>query len=396
MVIVEIIFWLSIFILFYSYVGYALLTYVFIKTNKPLTPVYSNIFQPSVTLLVAAYNEAEFIEDKIANTLQLDYPKEKLQFLFITDGSTDGTENIIKKQGQITILHNPERKGKTAALNRAVPFATGDIIVMCDANTILNKDCIKQLVKHYTDEKVGGVSGEKKVLSENGLTKQEGLYWKYESALKKLDAKYYTVVGAAGELFSFRKELWSDVEEDSLLDDFMISMRIVQKGYRILYEPDAFAIETASASVKDEAKRKVRISAGGFQSMGRLMPMLNIFKYGKASFLYISHRVLRWALCPFCLMLVLLSNIVLAAYSSQIVYTIMLIAQAAVYTFAIINWLLSYVKVKIPFVQPIQYFVFMNICVIRGFFRYVNGKQAVTWERAKRQTIQNKTLNTIA
>jgi cellulose synthase/poly-beta-1,6-N-acetylglucosamine synthase-like glycosyltransferase len=252
------------------------------------------------------------------------------------------------------------------------------------------------LVKHFIDEKVGGVSGEKKVVSDDGLTKQEGLYWKYESALKKLDACYYTVVGAAGELFSFRKKLWSDLEADTILDDFMTSMRIVQKGYRVLYEPKAIAIETASASVKDEAKRKVRISAGGFQSIMRLTPVLNILKYGKASFLYISHRVLRWAVCPFCLILALLANIILAQYSTNVIYIIFLVAQVSFYILALLNWLLSFKKLKIPMVQPLQYFVFMNICVIRGFFRYINGAQTVTWERAQRQSITNKTSNTVA
>jgi biofilm PGA synthesis N-glycosyltransferase PgaC len=155
-------------------------------------------------------------------------------------------------------------------------------------------------------------------------------------------------------------------------------------------------METASASVKDEAKRKVRISAGGFQSMSRLMPVLNIFKYRKASFLYISHRVLRWAVCPFCLVLALLCNVFLAVYSVQAIYGFFLVAQAAVYLLVALNWLLSFVKVKIPLIQPIQYFVFMNICVIRGFFRYINGKQAATWERAQRQAIPAKASNTVA
>lgn len=389
MLVLEIIFWLSIFFLFYSYAGYAIITYILIKMQKVQQPTLVANYTPSVTLLIAAYNEASFIEEKIANTFALDYPKEKLQIVFITDGSNDGTDTIITKYPGITVLHSNERKGKTAALNRAMPFATNEIVVMCDANTILNKDCIKLLVQDYQDANVGGVSGEKRVLSEDGLTKQEGLYWKYESALKKLDAKYYTVVGAAGELFSFRRILWSDVEEDTLLDDFMISMRIVEKGYRILYEPQAYAMETASASVKDEAKRKVRIAAGGFQSINRLLPMLNIFKYGKASFLYISHRVLRWAVCPFCLVLALVLNIVLAIQTQQIIYTYFLAAQLAAYALVLINWLLSKVNLKLPFVQPLQYFVFMNICVIRGLFRYIKGKQAVTWERAERQVITN-------
>ena len=394
MLLIEIIFWLSLFFLFYSYLGYAILTYILISLGKKKKYVLKpgDEPQPQVTIIIAAYNEEKFIESKIENTFELNYPKEKLQYIFITDGSSDKTPEIVSRYSNILLLHQPARKGKTAALNRAIPYAVHPIIVMCDANTVLNKDCITEIAKHYVNPEVGAVAGEKKVLSEEGITKQEGLYWKYESVLKKLDARYHTIVGAAGELFSFRRALWTDIEEDSILDDFMISMRIVQKGYRVLYEPRAYAIETASASVKDEAKRKVRIAAGGFQSISRLLPVLNIFKYGKTSFLYISHRVFRWAVCPFCLVLLLLSNLILAAYMHSFIYEFLLAGQLVFYTLVALNWLISPLKWKIPFVQPFQYFVFMNICVIRGFFRYIKGKQSVNWERAERQVI-SKTVS---
>ncbi len=383
----KIIFWLSLFFLLYNYIGYALVTLILVKIGKkkaPLTQITEND-ELAVTIVIAAYNEEAFIRQKIENTLSLDYPSEKLQIIFITDGSTDKTPEIIRDYEHITLLHQPLRKGKTAALNRAMPFVKNPVVIFCDANTMLNTSCIRELVKHYKDEKVGGVAGEKRVLSGEGMVQQEGLYWKYESYLKKLDASYETVVGAAGELFSFRTRLWTDIEEDSILDDFMLSMRIVQKGYRIMYEPLAYATETASASVKEESKRKVRIAAGGFQSMSRLTELLNVFKYGKAAFLYISHRVLRWAVSPFCLVLILISNIVLAIYSNKIFYQIILMLQLVFYFLAVLGKLSSRVNLKIPLAQPVYYFVFMNICVIRGLFRYLQGKQAATWERAERQ-----------
>ncbi|WP_153800382.1 glycosyltransferase family 2 protein [Foetidibacter luteolus] len=387
MLAIKIVFWLSIFFLLYAYVGYALITWLLVKLGgkkKPLAPVTE---YPAVSFIVAAYNEEAFIEEKIKNTLNLDYPKEKLEIIIVTDGSTDATPQLVSQHEGVTLMHKPERMGKSAALNRAVPLAKHPIIVMCDANTVLNADCIQELVKHYQDEKVGGVAGEKRVLSQEGITQQEGVYWKYESALKKLDAQYHTIVGAAGELFSFRKNLWTNIEKDAILDDFMISMRIVQKGYQVKYEPKAYAMETASASVKEESKRKVRIAAGGFQSITRLASMFNIFKYGKASFLYISHRVLRWAVCPFCLVLLLGAGIYLGLTSGELFYQVALIAQLAGYSLMLLNYLLGRVNRRIPMVQPFQYFVFMNICVIRGFFRYIKGKQSVTWERAERQVI---------
>lgn len=390
-ILLQTIFWLSIFFLFYNYVGYAIVTWFLIKLSSKRKVHGYDVDMPGVTMIIAAYNEESFVEQKILNTLALDYPKERLQVIFITDGSTDTTPDIIRNYPEIELLHKSERSGKTAALNRAVPYAKHDILVMCDANTMLNKECIKELAKHYQDKTIGAVAGEKKVLSADGLTKQEGLYWKYESALKKLDATYHTIVGAAGELFSLRKYLWQHVEEDTILDDFMISMRIVQQGYRVHYEPRAYATETASASVKEEAKRKVRIAAGGFQSMARLLPMLNIFKYGKSSFLYISHRVLRWAICPFCLVLLLASSLALSFLSDQIIFKIIFVIQVLGYGLIAVNSMVSSRGIKIPLVQPLQYFVFMNICVIRGFFRYMKGEQSATWERAQRQILQEAT-----
>ncbi len=386
-ILLQTIFWVSLFFLFYNYVGYAIVTWVLIKLSPKRKVSDHDTDAPGVTMIIAAYNEEGFIEQKIQNTLLLDYPKDRLQVIFVTDGSTDATADIINSHPEIELLHKPERSGKTAALNRAVPYAKHDILVMCDANTMLNKECIKELAKHYQDGTIGAVAGEKKVLSADGLTKQEGLYWKYESALKKLDATYHTIVGAAGELFSLRKNLWQHVEEDTILDDFMISMRIVQQGYRVHYEPKAYATETASASVKEEAKRKVRIAAGGFQSMARLLPMLNIFKYGKSSFLYISHRVLRWAVCPFCLVLLLISSLALFFLRDQLIFKAVFVMQVFAYGLIVINSMLSPKGIKIPLVQPLQYFVFMNICVIRGFFRYIKGEQSATWERAQRQIL---------
>jgi len=387
MLVAKIIFWISLFFLFYAYIGYALITALFLKLSKAKNVSFNKDDLPGVTMLIAAYNEELFIEKKIEDTLALDYPKDRLQIIFITDGSSDATPALVAKHKEVELLHQPERRGKSAALNRAIAFAKQPIIVICDANTILNKECLKELVKYYSDKRVGGVAGEKRVISQDGLAGQEGVYWKYESALKKLDAKYCTIVGAAGELFSCRKDLWTHVEDDAILDDFMISMRIVQKGYQVKYEPLAYALETASASVKEESKRKVRIAAGGFQSMSRLLPMLNIFKYGKSSFLYISHRVLRWAVCPFCLVFVLLSGIILGIFSGNIFYQVAMILQLTAYIAIFLGQTALFSKMKIPFVKPLYYFVFMNICVIRGFFRYLRGKQTATWERAQRQTM---------
>ncbi|MDA9564211.1 glycosyltransferase family 2 protein, partial [Flavobacteriales bacterium] len=202
------------------------------------------------------------------------------------------------------------------------------------------------------------------------------------SILKKLDYKLYSAVGAAGELFSIRTELHQEIEGDTVLDDFIISLRIAQKGYKIAYEPMAFASENPSSSISEEMKRKIRISAGGIQSIVRLAGLFNFFKFGILTFQYVSHRVLRWTLTPLALLLLLPVNLLLAIESE--VYTYMFVAQMVFYVLALLGWYLEnrQIKVKILFIP--FYFFFMNMCVFLGFFRFVKGRQSVLWERAQR------------
>ena len=305
MEVIKVIIWVSLFFLFYSYLGYALLVGVYLKIRgkKDQRIVLTDPdFEPPVSLIVAVYNEEDVIKKKIENCLALNYPKDKLKLVFVADGSTDQTVAIIKQFPGVELLYKPERLGKVAAINRAMRTISTAYVIFCDANTFLNKDCIKELLKHYSDEKVGAIAGEKKVVTPATLNKPlqegEGLYWKYESKLKKIDSDFYSVVGAAGELFSIRTKLFEPLAPEVLLDDFILSMNICKKGYRVIYEPGAYAMEAPSITMKDELNRKIRISAGGFQSIVMLRDLLNLFKYGKLSFLYISHRVFRWVLCP--------------------------------------------------------------------------------------------------
>ncbi|MBN2635010.1 MAG: glycosyltransferase family 2 protein, partial [Prolixibacteraceae bacterium] len=215
----------------------------------------------------------------------------------------------------------------------------------------------------------------------------EGLYWKYESTLKKWDAELYSVVGAAGELFAIRTELWQEVEQDTLLDDFIISLRVAMSGYTIQYNPNAYAIETASANVKEELKRKIRISAGGIQSIVRLRALLNVFRYGTLSFQYISHRVLRWTLTPLSLLLILPLNLILALNDSMNMtrlYPVLFVLQMLFYAAALLGWFLENRKIKVKVLFVPYYFFIMNLSVFLGFKRYIKGSQSVNWQRAKR------------
>ncbi|MEO5591872.1 MAG: glycosyltransferase family 2 protein [Chitinophagaceae bacterium] len=389
---IKILFWVFLFIVLYTYLGYGILIWLLnrIKSYFSKTPVTtaSVDFEPPVALIIAAYNEEDYIEDKIKNTLSLNYPEGKLVVYFVTDGSNDNTPLIIKQYPKFTLLHLPARNGKAAAMNRAMKFIKEPYVIFCDANTVLNKDCVREIVKYYADPAVGAVAGEKKIyqpLNTKAASAGEGLYWKYESFLKKQDSDFYTVVGAAGELFSVRTDLYQPIEEGVLIEDFVLSLRIAQNGYVVKYAPGAYAVESSSASIKDEQKRKIRISAGGFQAMYMLRELLNIFKYGRLSFQYISHRVLRWSVTPVCLLLLLPLNIILTALRAGLLYDILLVMQLFFYLSGLMGWFFANRNIKIKALYVPYYFLFMNISVLWGFKRFLKGQQSVLWEKAARE-----------
>lgn len=387
MLVWKIIFWISCFIIFYNYLGYALLIFVINKLKGREKQSQPEFF-PTVSFIVAAYNEEDCIEKKILNSLEQDYPREKIEFLFITDGSTDHTNEIIGRYPAIRLLHQPQRLGKSAALNRVVSQASNDILIFSDANTILNQEATKFIARHYIHASVGGVAGEKKVIPAAEKTDQvgagEGLYWKYESFLKQLDSDFYSVVGAAGELFSLRKQLYEPVDDSVILDDFVISMKVAAKGYRVIYEPEAFAMELPSFSMKDEQKRKIRIAAGGFQAMTILAPLLSFWKQPKLNFLYFSHRVLRWTLSPISFILAFISNAIIFWGRDELTYNILFIGQLVFYAMALLAAFFPLKTGPFKLFRLAYYFVFMNLSVIQGFFRFLRGKQPAAWEKAKR------------
>ncbi|WP_192349424.1 glycosyltransferase family 2 protein [Algoriphagus sp. Y33] len=375
------------FLSFYAYVGYGILLFFLVKIRGGEKEMYPGGYFPSVSLVIPCYNEGEMLRDKLRNTLALLYPKERLEIICICDGSDDGSQYIpLEFEGVIT-MHSPERKGKLAAMKRAVARASGEILVFCDANTVLNPEAVSKLVLPYRNSKVGAVSGEKSIISEktsDASTGGEGMYWKYESFLKKYDSYFYTLVGAAGELMSCRKELFLELPDNTILDDFMLSMKIAEGGYRVKYVPEASASEYASANIKEETKRKIRIAAGGWQSMFRLRKAINPFHDPLLAFQYISHRVLRWAIIPFVLVALFGLNHFLAIYRASLIWTVLLGMQYAFYLFALIGNMLQDKRAPFKgFFLP-YYFCVMNYCAIMGFFRWVRDEQPATWERAVR------------
>ncbi|MFT6828353.1 MAG: biofilm PGA synthesis N-glycosyltransferase PgaC [Parvicella sp.] len=383
----ETIFWISLTIVFYTFIGYAVIISILsgFKRKKKKLPKLSNEDLPEVTLLIAAYNEEDIIEAKIKNCQNLEYPKDKLNIVFVTDGSNDRTNTIIEAYDEINLEFRPERKGKVAATNRVMPSITTPITIFSDANVMLNKEAINAIVNPFQSNQVGAVSGEKIVTSrdQDGASAHgEGIYWQLESYLKRKDAQWNSLVGSAGELFAIRTHLFSATEEDTLIEDFVMTMRLAASGYKVEYEPKAIAVESASASIEEETKRKVRISAGGIQAIVKLVRVLNVFKYGKLTFQYVSHRVLRWTLMPLALIGLFLSSYIIS--DQNLFYELSFTAQFIFYHFTFLGYLIRNKKTSYKLLHIPYYFVYMHICVVQGWFKYFSGTQKVTWEKSKR------------
>lgn len=383
----EFILWTSLGIILYHFIGYGLILTLVnkLKTRKPTLAPLSEIDLPEVTMLIAAYNEEDIIEEKILNSLSLDYPKDKLKIAIVSDGSDDHTNDIARRYPEVDLYFKPLRQGKIAAINRVMPLISDPYTIFTDANVMINKDGLKRMTTHFQRNTVAAVSGEKTVISassDSASASGEGSYWKYESYLKRMDAQWNTLVGSAGELFAIRTHLFERIEQDTLIEDFVMTMKLAAKGYTVAYEPKALAIETASATMAEEQKRKVRISAGGIQAVIKLLPILNFFKYGKLTFQYISHRALRWTLNPIALVLIIICSFQLA--SEFWLYEGLLRAQLIFYVLAFAGYVIRDGKTNIKWLHIPYYFTFMHLCVVLGWFKYFNGKQKVTWEKAKR------------
>ena len=340
-----------------------------------------------MTLMICAYNEEDVVEEKMANTLALDYPRDKFRIMWVTDGSNDRTNELLQAYPEVDIVFSPERRGKTAALKHGLRELKTRYVAFTDANTMINRDALREIARLFTDPTVGCVSGEKRVAARKAgemAAEGEGLYWRYESTLKKWDSELYSAMGAAGELYAIDPTLVREVPDEALLDDFMMSMYIVQAGRRIAYTPDAYALEYGSANIFEESKRKRRIAAGGLQSIWWLRSMLNPLHQPLVAFQYISHRVLRWSVTPVALIILLIVNALLVYFKAGAFYTVMLVLQLLFYLMALAGWWLDRRGHKNKLLYTAYYFVFMNINVFRGMaYLRTHGKSGA-WEKARR------------
>ena len=389
-------FWGSVGGIFYTYFGYPVLIFLLAKIiHKPEAYQTS---QPSVTLLIAAYNEETVIEDKIQNSLTIDYPKDSLQILVVTDGSADKTPEIAKRYTPygIEILHEPERRGKMAAINRALPNARGEIVVFSDANNYYQADTILKLIQPFGSQAVGGVTGAKVIGQGDGsLGASEGLYWKYESFIKKQESRADSCTSAAGEVLAIRKNLYSPPPDHVINDDFYIAMQIVRNGYRLVYVPEAKSVERVSPSARDEIARRTRINAGRFQAItmaGQILP----FNRPLLVWQILSHKFLR-PIVPFFMIGAAISNLLAVLFPPRAQglwilskpYSMLFLGLQIL--FYLVAWVGSKVVNRGEQNRLIRLFYLptfltnSNYAALMGFFRFLRGSQSHMWERIQRR-----------
>ncbi|MBN2487083.1 MAG: glycosyltransferase family 2 protein [Bacteroidales bacterium] len=383
-------FWITVLIIFYAYIGYTLLLRFFVLfKKKPHNLELTTVQLPEVTLLIAAYNEKDIIDRKIKNSGELYYPKEKLRQVWVTDGSTDGSNELLQQTKDITVLHVPERNGKTSAVNRAMETIKTPFTVLCDANTILAPQSVYKLISAFNSPEVGCVAGEKRIVSrlkDKATAAGEGFYWNYESLIKKLEASFGSTLGAAGELYAIRTNLYSPPPDNTILDDFVVSLSIADRGFKINYQPGAYAVEESSFNIAEEMKRKIRIAAGSFQVLFGMPSLLNFKKHFSLSYQYLSHKVLRWLIVPFSFPLAFFLNLALVfKHQSPRIYIILLVFQLIFYFFALLGSFLKEKSIRIKILFYPFYLLMMNYCIVLGLIRYLRKNQNAAWEKAKRR-----------
>ncbi len=391
MLTLKVLFWICLILVFYTYLGYGMLLWLLVsikrlvygKPKKQELPTDDEL--PEVTLMICAYNEQDIVESKMENTHQIDYPK--LKVVWVTDGSNDQTNDYLAKYHDVEVIYSPERRGKTAALNHGLALVQSELVVMTDANTMLNPESIQEIVRCFMDPKVACVAGEKRVAARHegqAAAESEGLYWKYESTLKRWDGELYSAMGAAGELCAIRRSLYEPMPENALLDDFVMSLRMVDKGYKIAYTSEAYAMEYGSANLEEESKRKRRIAAGGLQSIWWLRSMLNPLHQPVVAFQFISHRVLRWSITPIALLLLIPLNVLLVFLKAGAVYNWIWVLQILFYISVFLGYMLERKGKKNKFLYIPYYFLFMNLNVFKGMAYLKSHKSSGAWEKAKR------------
>lgn len=377
----EITFWIIIFLIFYTYAGYSLVVMLLSRffSNK----VQKGEIEPRVTFLITAYNEEKNIAQKLENTLSLNYPKDKLEILVASDGSTDMTDEIVRSfaDRRVKLLRVEGRVGKTETQNQAVKSATGDIIIFSDATTRYEKNNIRNIVRNYADSTVGAVSGRYEYYNPTGAAIGVGniLFWKYENFIKSSQTRIKTITGCCGCIYSVRRELYEPLPPD-IISDLVEPLKILEKGYRIAFEPDAIAYEETTEKASEEFYMRIRVISRGMRGLLYMRKLFNPFRYGFVSFQLFSHKLLRW-LMPVFMIVILISNLFMIGNSF---YNIILAFQLIFYSMAFIAWIGERANIKFRLFSIPLYFFTVNIASLISLYKTLKGYKAVTWETIRK------------
>lgn len=384
----QIIFWTSAAALFYAYIGYPLLVYLasrlFPKNTK------REDFEPTVSVIITAYNEERDIRDKLENTLSIDYPKDKLEIIVASDCSNDATDDIVREfeDKGVTLYRQIERHGKTAAQNMAVEKATGEIVLFSDATTMYQPNVLRAMLPNFADEKIGCVAGKLIYVDESnsGVGKGAKNYWSYETFLKENESRACSLIGASGCLYSIRKSAYQPMYPEAC-SDFLIATVMYRQGLRTVYEPEAVCTEETNRQAEKEMRMRVRVISQTFTDLWRNRDMLNPFKSSFYAVELISHKLLRYAV-PVFLTLVFLASGFLAFY--QTFFVVVFAMQIAFYAFAFLGWLLEKNNLKVGALALPLYFVLANLASLVGFYKFLRGERYARWEpiRENKENVQ--------
>jgi biofilm PGA synthesis N-glycosyltransferase PgaC len=376
----EVALWSSAVIIGYTYVGYPLLAWLRSKLKR--RSPFKNQFLPRISILVVAHNEARRIRARIENLLALDYPRELLEIVIASDASTDGTAEIARDfaLSGIRVVHFDQHRGKPAVLNEVVPQLQGEFVVLMDARQRIDSKALLALIANFSDQRVGAVSGELLLDQGDGQTGAGmGFYWRYEKFIRFHESRVDSTVGVTGALYAFRHRLFRPIPPDTLLDDVLIPMQIVRQGYRVLFEPDAVAYDTVAPTAQAELTRKVRTIAGNFQLFWREGWLLNP-RANRLWFQTLSHKFCR-LLGPLCLAAIFVSNLFLL---ESPVYRVLLFLQLLFYAAALIGHLRRNAAERSALMNIAYAFCLLNWATVLGFYRFILGRQQVTWQKAQR------------
>jgi cellulose synthase/poly-beta-1,6-N-acetylglucosamine synthase-like glycosyltransferase len=393
MIFLKYVFWTCAALMVYAYIGYPFLLGLLSLFSKRKHNVEENAFSPStseqklppfVTLLISVYNEEKVIEEKIRNSLALEYPKDRLEVVILSDGSTDRTHEIVRRYAKdgVSLLEYPGRIGKTACLNRTMPDVQGDIVLFSDANSIYPADAVKNIVEGFSDSSVGFVTGYTKYRreGEDESTRSIGLYSRIEKTTKALESKIGSCVGADGAIFGIRKELYKPLKETDI-NDLVIPLSIVRQGYRGILKENVHCIECSAGDIAGEYQRQVRITNRSLRAIFSNADLINPLNSGIFSFFLVSHKLMKY-LVPFFLVGLFVSSFGLI-YSGTI-YTVTFVAQGCLFAIALGSRRKGTTAFSPKIFTLIRDFMIINAAVLQGWLKYMRNERYTTWSPTRR------------